>query len=94
MEVVDLERKAASLNNYSSLIFGSKGDKLHLARRTWLVIGLQIWQELTGIGVVTVCQSLRATLIDEYHVFERMLTRSHGKSRRPDSVPICWILGL
>ncbi|WRT65457.1 uncharacterized protein IL334_002400 [Kwoniella shivajii] len=58
MEVVDIERKMESSNNYTSMIFGSNsessGNTLHLPRRTWLVIGLQIWQELTGIGVVTV----------------------------------------
>ncbi|WVQ94445.1 hypothetical protein IAU59_001524 [Kwoniella sp. CBS 9459] len=60
MEVVDVERKMESSNNYTAMIFGSRnkedggGSKLHLPRRTWLVIGLQIWQELTGIGVVTV----------------------------------------
>ncbi|OCF78294.1 hypothetical protein I204_00232 [Kwoniella mangroviensis CBS 8886] len=59
MEVVDVERKMESSNNYTAMIFGSfknndKGNTLHLPRRTWLVIGLQIWQELTGIGVVTV----------------------------------------
>ncbi|OCF45048.1 hypothetical protein I317_01099 [Kwoniella heveanensis CBS 569] len=59
MEVVDVERKMESSNNYTAMIFGSRKkddgcNKLHLPRRTWLVIGLQIWQELTGIGVVTV----------------------------------------
>ena len=52
-----MERKQDELNNYMAMIFGSKSDdRLHLPRRTWLVIGLQIWQELTGIGVVTVCE--------------------------------------
>ncbi len=59
MEVVDVERKQTELNNYTAMIFGSKfGGQLHLPRRTWLVIGLQIWQELTGIAVVTVCTHL------------------------------------
>jgi hypothetical protein len=59
MQVVDLERKQDHLNNYPAMIFGSSksNDTLHLPRRTWLVIGLQIWQEFTGIGVVTVCES-------------------------------------
>lgn len=60
MEVVDIERKQDALNNYKSMIIGNKDEnsKLHLPRRTWLVIGLQIWQELTGNGVITVCKSL------------------------------------
>ncbi|KNE87622.1 hypothetical protein PSTG_18991, partial [Puccinia striiformis f. sp. tritici PST-78] len=29
-------------------------DPQHLRRRTWLIIGLQIIQELTGIGVIAV----------------------------------------
>lgn len=32
----------------------TKDDGQHLRRRTWLVIWLQILQELVGIGVVTV----------------------------------------
>ncbi|WWD16756.1 hypothetical protein CI109_101188 [Kwoniella shandongensis] len=56
MEVVDIERKMEDQNGYMAMIFGlGTGDsKMHLPRRTWLVIGLQIWQELTGIGVITV----------------------------------------
>ncbi|WVW79773.1 hypothetical protein I302_101743 [Kwoniella bestiolae CBS 10118] len=58
MEVVDVERKMESSNNYTAMIFGSWSkdmkNTLHLVRRTWLVIGMQFWQELTGIGVITV----------------------------------------
>lgn len=37
---------------YWSMLF--KNDPLHLRRRTWLIIWLQIMQELVGIGVITV----------------------------------------
>lgn len=37
---------------YWSMI--AKQDPQHIRRRTWLVIWLQILQELVGIGVVTV----------------------------------------
>jgi hypothetical protein len=32
----------------------TRNDPQHLRRRTWLIIWLQIMQELVGIGVVTV----------------------------------------
>ncbi|KAK8861342.1 hypothetical protein IAR55_002161 [Kwoniella newhampshirensis] len=56
MEVVDVERKMEDQNGYMAMMFGwgVADSKMHLPRRTWLVIGLQIWQELTGIGVITV----------------------------------------
>ncbi|CDZ98692.1 general substrate transporter [Phaffia rhodozyma] len=52
MEVVEVERQSTHLNSYWAMFFGS--DSYHLKRRTWLIIWLQIMQELVGIGVITV----------------------------------------
>jgi len=52
MEVVAVERSAENRTSYSDMLF--RDDPYHLRRRTWLVIWLQIMQELVGIGVVTV----------------------------------------
>ncbi|KAG0151084.1 hypothetical protein CROQUDRAFT_37230 [Cronartium quercuum f. sp. fusiforme G11] len=52
LEAVELEREPEEKTTYWSMLF--KNDPLHLRRRTWLIIWLQIMQELVGIGVITV----------------------------------------
>ncbi|PLW11006.1 hypothetical protein PCANC_19476, partial [Puccinia coronata f. sp. avenae] len=54
IEVVQDERKLEekSATTYWSML--TRNDPQHLRRRTWLIIWLQIMQELVGIGVVTV----------------------------------------
>ena len=53
LEVVEIERQNNHLNNYPAMLWGT-ADAYHLKRRTWLVIWLQVMQELTGIAVITV----------------------------------------
>ncbi|MBW0523444.1 hypothetical protein O181_063159 [Austropuccinia psidii MF-1] len=54
LETVQVERQQEQLGGptYWSMLFHD--DSKHLRRRTWLIIWLQILQELVGIGVVTV----------------------------------------
>ncbi|KAI8452709.1 general substrate transporter [Phakopsora pachyrhizi] len=54
LDTVQIERKKdlQGATGYWSMLF--KNDPQHIRRRTWLVIWLQIMQELIGIGVVTV----------------------------------------
>jgi hypothetical protein len=89
MEVVDLERREARLNGYVPMMFGGDSkvhgkDHFHLLRRTWLVIGLQIWQELTGIGVGTSASILsaerRSYRFRTYRIQTGRLQRLQGRS--------------
>lgn len=50
--VVDLEQKSAADHTYWQML--TKKESYNLRRRVWLVIWLQVMQELVGIGVVTV----------------------------------------
>lgn len=50
---MEIERQNNHLNSFGAMMWGT-ADAYHLRRRTWLVIWLQIMQELTGIAVITV----------------------------------------
>lgn len=52
LEAVEIERQHDDTTTYWTML--TKNDPLHLRRRTWLIIWLQIMQELVGIGVITV----------------------------------------
>ncbi|KAI9796668.1 MAG: hypothetical protein M1835_003464 [Candelina submexicana] len=52
--IVELERKSASSQNYFKMLFGIGTGKLHTGRRIQLVIWLQILQEWIGIAGITI----------------------------------------
>lgn len=54
--VVALEAKESTQNDYLHMLFGIGSGELHTGRRVQLVIWLQIVQEWVGIAGVTVCK--------------------------------------
>ncbi|EGG10976.1 uncharacterized protein MELLADRAFT_92386 [Melampsora larici-populina 98AG31] len=66
------EQLNVSKPTYWSMI--TKQDSQHLRRRTWLVIWLQILQELVGIGVVTVYAPDVFQLAGSEELFANLLT--------------------
>ncbi|KIK66531.1 hypothetical protein GYMLUDRAFT_257775 [Collybiopsis luxurians FD-317 M1] len=54
MQVLQLEKKHAKMNNYWNMFWGIGSGDLHIARRVQLSIWLQIIQEWVGIAAITV----------------------------------------